>query len=99
MNMCTVSTVVYYVDDEGTCIAGRCFCVGSGSRIAYSVLDSIRNLVDLDFQASVDLAERAIRQAASLDAYSGGLINIFFVNQTGHYHVKQIESRDASIKI
>jgi len=32
---------VYYVDSEGSYISGDLFCVGSGSTLAYSILDSV----------------------------------------------------------
>ena len=30
---------ICYVDNDGSCISGRLFCVGSGSKLAYAVLD------------------------------------------------------------
>lgn len=33
--------LVYYVDSEGSYVSGDLFCVGSGSTLAYSILDSV----------------------------------------------------------
>lgn len=32
---------VFYVDSEGACIEGDMFCVGSGSQLAYAILDTV----------------------------------------------------------
>lgn len=32
---------MFYVDSEGSCVAGDIFCVGSGATLAYAALDAI----------------------------------------------------------
>lgn len=36
-----LSVTVFYVDSEGACIEGEMFCVGSGSQLAYAILDTV----------------------------------------------------------
>ena len=92
----TLALAVYYVDSEGTCISGKCFAVGSGSSLAYSVLDA-EDLESLTFPEASRLAEKAIRLAAHRDGYSGGFINVLYVNATGIHHISRIDARYMSI--
>ena len=117
----TLALAVYYVDSEGTCISGKCFAVGSGSSLAYSVLDAedlesltfteasrsgsslaysvldAEDLESLTFTEASRLAEKAIRLAAHRDGYSGGFINVLYVNATGIHHISRIDARYMSI--
>lgn len=38
---------MFHVDADGTFVEGGLFCVGSGSAVAYSVLDSVERLESL----------------------------------------------------
>ena len=55
--------------------------VGSGSAYAYSVLDAGYR-TDLSVPEAADLAERAVRTAATRDAFSGGFVNVYFADRT-----------------
>lgn len=70
-----------YVDSDGSCIKGKLFAVGSGSPFAYSVLDA-HYRPDLDTQQALDLVEKAVTTAAHRDAYSGGILNVYFIDKT-----------------
>ena len=100
---------MYYVDSEGVCVPGKLFSVGSGSPLAYSVLDTA--LADLpsdvspptdlthpnpDLNRVVDIAVSAVRQATYRDSYSGGFINVLQVNATGIYHLKRVDARTSA---
>jgi 20S proteasome alpha/beta subunit len=37
---------LFYVDSEGSCLSGDLFCVGSGSTVAYAILDSFNEQQD-----------------------------------------------------
>ena len=88
--------LVYYVDSEGTCLPGNLFCVGSGSILAYSILDSkvedrIVGLSHLSRDQAIGLAVNAVRHATLRDGYSGGYVNLFEVNETGIFHLQANE--------
>lgn len=93
-----IFSIVFYVDSQGTCVENDVFAVGSGSTIAYSVLDektktSGKALCDLERKEAQDLALWAVKQATYRDGYSGGYINLFEVNSTGIFHIQRIDSR------
>ena len=103
---------LFYVDNEANCVSGDYFCVGSGSALAYAVLDSAKVEQDStscqecpkgalfapSLDAAVDLALRAIRQATYRDAFSGGYINVLHVNATGIHHLVRMDSREMHLK-
>ncbi len=100
---------LYYVDNDGT----RCkadakrpyFCVGSGGTFAYGVLDSEYKWDMTDAQA-IELGKRAIYHATFRDAYSGGINNVYHVQEQGwvqvfsgdtyHTHDKHVAEREAA---
>eukprot|EP01100_Stratorugosa_tubuloviscum_P010501 TRINITY_DN4516_c1_g2_i1.p1 TRINITY_DN4516_c1_g2~~TRINITY_DN4516_c1_g2_i1.p1 ORF type:complete len:274 (+),score=149.66 TRINITY_DN4516_c1_g2_i1:122-943(+) len=83
---------LYYVDDDGTRVKGNLFSVGSGSVYAYSVLNAgYRH--DLTPEEAYELGRRSIYQATHRDGASGGLINVYHVQQDGW---KKISSDDSS---
>lgn len=84
---------LYYVNDEGTRIKGNIFSVGSGSTIAYSVLSNDYRY-DMKKSEALELGKRAIYHAAHRDAFSGGLVNLYFMNEEGWV---KIGSYDASV--
>ena len=91
---------LYYVDSEGSCVQGSCFCVGSGANLAYSVLDVEKDLEKLrSVDDAVELATAAIRIATARDGFSGGYINVLHINSTGTHHVRRVDSRDASATV
>lgn len=89
---------VFYVDSEGACVPGTFFCVGSGANLAYSVIDnSEKDLKDMDVEEAVELATWAIRHATYRDGYSGGYINVIYIDSTGINHVRRVDSRTLNI--
>ncbi len=89
--------LVYYVDNEGSCVEGDLFCVGSGSMSAYSVLDSIEQLKDVQKEKAIDSALWAVKHATYRDGFSGGYINVIEVNSTGVFHLKRVDCRSLRI--
>lgn len=74
-----------YVDSDGARVEGHVFAVGSGSPWAYSVLDAgyRKTLSKTDACA---LAVKAVTTATERDAFSGGVVNLFFVDRhTGEW--------------
>lgn len=73
---------IFYVDNEGACVQGNLFSVGSGSLFAYGVLNTeyARNMPKAE---ALELGRRAIFHAAHRDAYSGGLVNLYFIDERG----------------
>ncbi|MCP6116845.1 hypothetical protein NL387_26520, partial [Klebsiella pneumoniae] len=70
---------LYYVDSEGTRTPGKVFSVGSGSVYAFGVLDSGYSW-DLSDEDAQELGRRAIYHATHRDAYSGGIIRVYHIN-------------------
>eukprot|EP01031_Cornospumella_fuschlensis_P038041 gene38041-46221_t len=90
---------LYYVDDQGSCIEGEMFCVGSGSHSAYSVLDSSRKSpADLTLAEAVDTALWAVKHATYRDGYSGGYITVVKVNSSGIFPIRRVDSRKMSFQ-
>lgn len=83
---------LYYVDSEGTRIPGEAFAVGSGSSYAYGVLDGGRR-PDMATDEALELARRAIFQAAQRDAYSGGSVTVYHVGPRGW---RRVSSHDVA---
>jgi len=73
---------LYYIDSDGTRLAGNLFCVGSGQTFAYGVLDAEYSY-ELDDAAALELGRRSILAATHRDAYSGGYINLYHVKEDG----------------
>lgn len=78
----TEGPALYYIDSDGTRLAGDRFCVGSGQTFAYGVLDAEYdyNLSDEDAR---ELGKRSILAATHRDAFSGGFINLYHVKEQG----------------
>jgi 20S proteasome subunit beta 5 len=73
---------LYYIDSDGTRLAGNLFCVGSGQTFAYGVLDA-EYKYDLTEEDALELGRRSILAATHRDAYSGGYINLYHVKEEG----------------
>ncbi|KAI5180490.1 20S proteasome subunit beta 5 [Nematocida sp. AWRm80] len=73
---------LYYVDNEGNCLSGKIFSVGSGSLFAYGILNT-EYREDLSKEEALELGRRAIFHAGHRDAYSGGVVNLYFIDETG----------------
>ncbi|KTF95222.1 hypothetical protein cypCar_00039780 [Cyprinus carpio] len=79
---------LYYVDDNGLRLSGNMFSTGSGNSYAYGVMDSGYRY-DLTVPEAYDLAQRAIFHATHRDAYSGGTVNMYHMQETGWIKVSQ----------
>ena len=73
---------LYYIDSEGTRLAGNLFCVGSGQTFAYGVLDAEYHY-NLTEAEALELGSRSILAATHRDAFSGGFINLYHVKEDG----------------
>ena len=73
---------LYYIDSDGTRLAGNLFCVGSGQTFAYGVLDA-EYRYDLEAEEALELGRRSILAATHRDAFSGGFINLYHVKEEG----------------
>jgi len=73
---------LYYIDDDGTRLKGQRFSVGSGSTYAYGILDT-EFKHDMSVDEAVELGKRAIWHATHRDAYSGGIINVYYIGEDG----------------
>merc|ERR1711976_403811 len=73
---------LYYVDSDGTRMTNLMFSVGSGSTYAYGVLDSGYKW-ELSVEEAYALGQRAIYHATHRDAYSGGVVNMYHMKETG----------------
>jgi len=73
---------LFYVDSDGTRLKGQRFSVGSGSTYAYGILDSgFRS--NMSKEEACELGRRAIYHATHRDAYSGGIVNVYHIEQDG----------------
>ena len=69
---------LYYIDSDGTRLAGNMFCVGSGQTFAYGVLDA-EYKYEMGDEEARELGKRSILAATHRDAFSGGYINLYHV--------------------
>ena len=88
---------LYYVDSDGTRLTNNLFSVGSGSTYAYGVLDSGYKW-DLSVEEAYDLGRRSIYHATHRDAYSGGVVNLYHMKETGWIKVSQTDVTDLHYK-
>nr|ADL27419.1 proteasome subunit beta type [Pheronema raphanus] len=79
---------LYYVDSDGTRMTHHMFSVGSGSVYAYGVLDSGYKW-DLSDDEARELGRRSIYHATHRDAYSGGVVNLYHMKETGWIKISQ----------
>ncbi|KAJ5066304.1 proteasome subunit beta [Anaeramoeba ignava] len=84
---------LYYVDNDGTRLKNNLFSVGSGSPFAYGVLDDGYKW-DLEVEEACELGRRAIYHATHRDAYSGGMVNVYYINQDGWTKISTEDSND-----
>ncbi|EDV98326.1 proteasome subunit beta type-5 [Drosophila grimshawi] len=82
-----------YVDSEGMRSHGSVFSVGSGSTYALGVLDTGYRW-DLTDEEAYDLARRAIYHATRKDAYSGGIVRLYHINNKGWRNICNTDCND-----
>ncbi|RXN02409.1 proteasome subunit beta type-8-like protein [Labeo rohita] len=73
---------LYYVDDNGTRLSGRMFSTGCGNSYAYGVVDSGYR-EDMTVEEAYELGRRGIAHATHRDAYSGGVVNLYHMQEDG----------------
>ncbi|KAJ8302136.1 hypothetical protein KUTeg_021123 [Tegillarca granosa] len=88
---------LYYVDSDGERLTNNIFSVGSGSVYAYGVLDSGYRW-DLTTEEALDLGQRAIYHATHRDAYSGGVVNLYHMKETGWEFISRTDVLDLHYK-
>ncbi|PIO38156.1 hypothetical protein AB205_0136210 [Aquarana catesbeiana] len=88
---------LYYVDENGTRLAGDLFAVGSGSSFAYGVMDSGYRY-DLTTEEAYDLGRRAISYATHRDGSSGGVVNMYHMKEEGWIKVGQYDVNELLYK-
>ncbi|XP_030762582.1 proteasome subunit beta type-5 [Sitophilus oryzae] len=88
---------LYYIDSEGTRTPGKVFSVGSGSIYAFGVLDSGYRW-DLTDEEAYDLGRRSIYHATHRDAYSGGIVRVYHMKETGWIHIDNNDCQDLHYK-
>lgn len=88
---------MYYIDSEGTRTPGKVFSVGSGSIYAFGVLDSGYKW-DLSDDEAYELGRRAIYHATHRDAYSGGIVRVYHMKETGWVHIDNNDCNDLHYK-
>jgi len=88
---------LYYVDNDGERLKGNLFSVGSGSVYAYGILDSDYKW-DLSEEDARELGKRAIYHATHRDAYSGGVVNLYHMKETGWVKVSQTDVKELHYK-
>jgi len=88
---------LFYVDDDGTRLRGQRFSVGSGSTYAYGVLDSGYRW-DLSVEDAIELGRRSIYHATHRDAYSGGLVNVYYVHKDGWTKISSTDTMELHYK-
>lgn len=100
---------MYYIDSSGDFVEGDRFCVGSGSTLAYSALDSALKptypSTPITLTQAVYHAMWAVRHATARDAFSGGYINAFVIRRSKHhphgkvYHVARVDCKDLDVPL
>ena len=88
---------LYYVDSEGNRVPGQLFSVGSGSLYAYGVMDSGYD-PSLSDEAAFDLGRRAIYHATHRDSYSGGIVRVYVMKETGWKRISEDDCKDLHYK-
>ena len=84
---------LYYVDNDGERLKGNVFSVGSGSTFAYGVLDQGYR-PDLSIEEACELGRRAVHHATHRDAYSGGIINVYLIQESGWKKISGDDTND-----
>jgi 20S proteasome subunit beta 5 len=81
---------LYYVDSEGTRLSNYVFSCGSGSPYAYGVIDSGYRY-DMTPEEAYELAGRAIYHATHRDAFSGGIVSVYHMKETGWVKISETD--------
>jgi 20S proteasome subunit beta 5 len=74
------------------------FSVGSGSTYAYGILDAGYKH-EMSIEEAIDLGRRAIYHATFRDAYSGGVVNLYHVQENGWVKISQDDVTELHYKV
>lgn len=88
---------LFMVDNDGTRLRGQRFSVGSGSMYAYGVLDQGFKW-EMSEEEACDLGRRAIYHATHRDAYSGGIVSVYLVRESGWERISRDDVYDLHYK-
>lgn len=88
---------LYYVDSDGDRLHHHIFSVGSGSTFAYGVLDTGYRF-DLTKDEALSLAQRSIFAATYRDAYSGGTVRVYHIDEQGWKRMSETDSMELFYK-
>jgi len=81
---------IYFLDHVGSVHEGKYMSTGSGSPVAYGVLES-EYRPDLDERSAISLALRALRSAIKRDAATGDGIDLVVIRPEGYRFFKPNE--------
>lgn len=81
---------LYYVDSDGQRLKGNMFSVGSGSTYAYGVMDSGYSY-DMSVKDALELGQKSIYHATYRDSFSGGVVNLYHMKETGWEFISQTD--------
>ncbi|KAH0788070.1 proteasome subunit beta type 5 [Histomonas meleagridis] len=84
---------IFYVDNDGSRIAGKRFSVGSGSTYALGVLDTDWRS-DMTKEEACALGRKAIYHATYRDSGSGGRVTVVHITAAGKEYVSQTDVLD-----
>lgn len=84
---------IFYVDSDGKRVKGKLFSVGSGSTIAYGVLESGFKF-EMGKDEAIELGKRAIYHAGHRDAFSGGVVRVYFMDENGWEKIGDYDIKD-----
>lgn len=84
---------LFYVDNDATRIEGNMFSVGSGSTIAYGILQNGYSF-DMSKEEAIELGRRGIFHAGHRDAFSGGVVRVYFISKEGWEKIGDYDLKD-----
>lgn len=88
---------IYNVTNKGARVETKLCSVGSGSTIAYGILSS-RYDFNMSKEDALELGKDAIFHAGHRDAYSGGSVNLYFMDHNGWNKIGNFEFNDLQAK-
>jgi proteasome beta subunit len=86
---------IYTVDPFGSLIAENCVSTGSGSPIAYGVLEDNYHK-DMSVKEGVDLVIRAVKSAMKRDIASGNSFDVVVIEKEGYHELTDEEKNIAT---
>lgn len=84
---------LFYVDNDARRIEGNIFSVGSGSTIAYGVLQNGYEF-GMSKEEAIELGKRGIFHAGHRDAFSGGVVRVYFIGENGWEKIGDYNFKD-----